>query len=86
MSISIENEEAEQLVAELGRRTGQGATDLLLDLLRREKDRVERDAEERVAKGREADRKFRESWLAKPVVDPRPLDEILEWDENGLPR
>lgn len=85
MSISIENEEAEQLVAELGRRTGQGATDLLLDLLRREKARVGSEMEERVARGREADRKLRESWFAKPVVDPRPLNEILEWDENGLP-
>lgn len=34
MSISIRNKEAEALVAELTRTTGQGTTDLLLGLLR----------------------------------------------------
>ena len=37
MSINIKNREAEALLAELKRRTGRGATDLLLELLRREK-------------------------------------------------
>ena len=85
MSISIENEEAEQLVAELGRHTGQDATDLLLDLLRREKARVESDMEERVAKALADTETLRQRWLARPLVDPRPIDEILAYDENGLP-
>ena len=85
MSISIENEEAEQLVAELGRRTGQGATDLLLDLLRREKARVGSDEDARVAKAIADMDELRRRWLARPLVDPRPIDQILAYDENGLP-
>ena len=43
MSIDVKNEEAERLVAELTKKTGKGTTDLLLDLLRREKERVDAD-------------------------------------------
>ena len=28
---------------------------------------------------------FGRRWRESPVVDPRPLDEILAYDENGLP-
>lgn len=86
MSINIKNKEAEQLLAELKTHTGKGTTDLLLGLLRQEKARIQEDTERRVREGLEIDRRFRERWLALPILDPRPLDEILEWDENGLPR
>jgi hypothetical protein len=86
MSINVKNAEAERLVAELKRRKGVGTTDLLLDLLRRETARMEAEMETRAREGLEIDRRYRESWLALPVVDPRPFDEVLEWDENGLPR
>lgn len=86
MSINVKNAEAERLVAELKRRKGVGTTDLLLDLLRRETARMEAEMETRAREGLEIDRRYREGWLALPVVDPRPFDEVLEWDENGLPR
>ena len=85
MSINVKNQEAERLVAELKTRTGKGTTDLLLGLLRREKERLDRDVEKRIAEGLEVDRRLRERWLARPAIDPRPLDQIIEYDENGLP-
>lgn len=85
MSINIKNREAEELLRELKRRTGKGTTDLLLDLLRREKARVDADFEARLANAREEDCQLQERWSKLPVVDPRPIDEILAFDENGLP-
>jgi hypothetical protein len=85
VSINIKNKEAERLVAELKARTGKGTTDLLLDLLRRERERLEAEVAEKVTHALEADRKLRASWNARPLVDPRPIDELLAYDENGLP-
>ena len=85
MSINIKNREAEALLAELKRRTGRGATDLLLELLRREKQRLEEDVDRKVALAMEDNRRIRERWNARPLVDPRPIEEILAYDENGLP-
>ena len=33
----------------------------------------------------EINRRFREKWLARPLVDARPIEEILAYDEDGLP-
>jgi antitoxin VapB len=85
MSINVKNAEAERLLAELKERTGRGTTDLLLDLLRREKERLERELEDRVARAIADTNALRERWLARPLVDPRSADEILSYDENGLP-
>lgn len=85
MSINVKNREAEELIAELKRRTGKGTTDLLLDLLRREKVRLERDVEREVEIALEEARWLRERWNALPLLDPRPLAEIIAYDENGLP-
>lgn len=85
MSINIKNREAEELVAELKRRTGKGTTDLLLDLLRREKQRLEKDVAREIAQAIADTRDLVAKWNARPLVDSRPLDEILAYDENGLP-
>lgn len=86
MSINIKNREAEELVRELKRRTGKGTTDLLLDLLRREKARVDQVRSQEIAAGMESARRLQDAWERLPVVDPRSIDEILDYDENGLPR
>ena len=85
MSIDVKNEEAERLVAELTKKTGKGTTDLLLDLLRREKARVDADFEARLREAEEADRRLQRSFESRPLLDPRPLDQMIEYDENGLP-
>ena len=85
MSIIIENAEAEALLADLAKATRRPAPDLLLELLRRERARVaadrDRDRADAVASGR----LLHERWTAAAEVDPRPIGEILAYDENGLP-
>ena len=49
MSINIKNEEAERHFAEIKARIGRGTTDLLLDLFRRERERLANEQ----ARGRE---------------------------------
>jgi hypothetical protein len=85
VSINIKNKEAERLVAELKARTGKGTTDLLLDLLRRERERLDGATDVDVARAIAETHALVERWKARPLVDPRPLDEIIAYDENGLP-
>jgi hypothetical protein len=85
VSINVKNARVEELVAKLKKQTGKGTTDLLLDLLERENERLERDFQARLEEAREQDRRIIERWKSRPLLDPRPLDEILAYDENGLP-
>ena len=85
MSITIENAEVEALLADLSATTRRPAPDVLLDLLRRERERLaenrERDAAAAIASGR----LLHQRTHASELDDPRPIDEILAYDENGLP-
>lgn len=85
MSINVKNARVEELVAKLKKQTGKGTTDLLLDILERENERLEADFEARLEEAREQDRRIIERWNSRPLLDPRPLDQIVDYDENGLP-
>ena len=85
MSINVKNARVEELVAKLKKETGKGTTDLLLDLLERENERRERDFERRLREAEEFDRRIRDRFNSRPLLDPRPLDQMIEYDENGLP-
>jgi antitoxin VapB len=86
MALNIKNEEAEKLARELARRRGQGITKVLTDVLRRE---VER--ERRKPTPREKDEFHRriqaivDDVKKLPVLDDRSPDEIIGYDEHGLP-
>lgn len=86
MSINIKNKEAERLLGEIKARTGQGTTDLLLDLLRREHERLEVERQREIAEGLESMRILQENWAKLPVIDPRSPEEVWDYDDNGLPR
>jgi hypothetical protein len=86
MSINIKNKEFERLLSDLKKRTGKGTTDLLLELVRKEQARLDEEREREGAAALESARMLRESWNKRPLVDPRSADEILDYDENGLPR
>ena len=85
MALNIKNAETEKLVRELARRRGQGITQALTDVLRREvererrkprrtdKDNFHRRIQEIVDEVRKA-----------PVLDDRSPDEILGYNERGL--
>ena len=83
MALNIRNPEAEQLATELARITGETKTAAVAKALRDRLARVRRDrdtmslADRLVAIGREC--------AVLPVRDERPPDEILGYDEHGLP-
>jgi hypothetical protein len=85
MSITIENAGAEALLAELAEMTRRIPPDLLLDLLRRERERISGEAERRIAEGLAADEAKRRRLAESALDDPHPIDEILARDEHGLP-
>ena len=85
MSITIENAEAEAILADLAARTRRPTSDLLLDLLRRERMRVEEDRDRRIAEGLAADEDMRRRLRGAPLLDPRPVEEVLAYDAHGLP-
>jgi hypothetical protein len=82
MSINIKNREAETLLAELKAATGKGASQIVLELLRKEAAR-RRKAAEIEERRKKIDEITRRS--AAKMMDPRPHDEIIGYDEDGLP-
>jgi antitoxin VapB len=84
MALSIKNAETERLARELAKRTGESLTDAVTTALRERLARQE---------GRRAVPRLREELLAigrrcaaLPDQDTRTADEILGYDEIGVPR
>lgn len=84
MALNIRNPEAEQLATELAKRTGETKTEAVIKALR---DRLSRVRRER-AKRRLADEleEIARHVATLAVLDDRTPDEIIGYDENGLPR
>lgn len=84
MALSIKHPEADRLARELATSTGEGLTEAVIKALR------ERLARQKLRKrGRPLSDELREigaRCAALPVLDGRTPDEILEYDERGLPR
>lgn len=84
MALSIKHPEADRLARELAKSTGEGLTEAVIKALR------ERLARERPRTSRrrlsEELRTIGERCAALPVIDDRTPDEILDYDERGLPR
>lgn len=84
-SLNIKDAEAHRLAAELARRTGESLTTAVKQALR------ERLAREQT-RGAAGERKLQRVMAlaagiaAAPELDPRTLEEILGYDEDGLPR
>lgn len=83
MALSIMDPEADQLARELAARTGETVAEAVVKALRerllREQERTGRPrlSEELAA--------IRKRCAALPVLDARSADEILDYDERGLP-
>ena len=84
MALNIRNSEAEQLAAELARQTGETKTEAVIKALRDRLIRVRRERHKR----RLADEleEIAEHCAGLPVLDSRKAEEILGYDEVGLPR
>jgi antitoxin VapB len=85
MALSIRDLETDRLARQLAALTGETMTQAiriaLKERLRRERSRREQDLEER----RQAVMEVLERIWALPVVDKRSADEIIGYDEHGLP-
>ena len=84
MALNIRNPEAERLAAELVKQTGESKTEAVTKELR---DRLARVRRERT-KRRLADEleEIAEHCASLPVLDGRSAEEILGYNEVGLPR
>ena len=84
MALNIRNAETEQLATELARLTGRTKTEAVTEAIRDHLERLQRERSGRTLAD-ELDEIGRR--CAKlPVRDERAADEILGYDENGLPR
>lgn len=84
MAFSIKNPETDRLARKLSTVTGETLTDVVKNSL---KERLERIAARRIGRSLadELDEIARRC-AALPVLDTRSADEILGYDEHGLPR
>ena len=83
MALTIESPEAERLARELAERTGESVADAVTAALRAELAR-----KSPPPTGRRASEIMHEAALRIAqlrILDTRTADEILGWDENGLP-
>ncbi len=84
MALNIKHPDADRLARQLATRTGESLTDAVLNALRERLLREE--ARRRGPALRRELAKIRERCSALPVIDPRPSDAIMDYDEHGLPR
>ena len=84
MALNIRNSEAEMLAAELARQTGESKTEAVVKALRDRLSRVRRERSKRRLADELED--IAKHCAGLPVVDDRPANEILGYDEHGLPR
>ena len=85
MTIRIDNAEVEALLVDLEALTGRDRDALLLEALRREQARLNADRALAIADGHAADAELRRRWNAGAGAGPRPIEDALAYDENGLP-
>ena len=84
MALNIRNPQAEKLAAELSRATGESKTEAVTKALR---DRLIRVRRERAPRGLADElEEIAEHCASLPLLDGRSADEILGYDDSGLPR
>jgi antitoxin VapB len=84
MALSIKSREADQLARELADATGETITDAVVSALRERLARERRRRENRDLLLADI-RAIADHCAALPVLDARSEDEILGYDENGIP-
>jgi antitoxin VapB len=82
MALSIKTEEADRLARELAAATGETLTDAVTNALRERLDRVRSSTRMDIA---ERLNRLSLEYSAMPIADDRTPEEILGYDQNGLP-
>jgi antitoxin VapB len=83
MAMSIKSSEAEELARKLASATGETLTGAIVSALRERLERIERGSQPGFLARQLDEIALRAAAL--PVLDPRTPEEILGYDENGLP-
>ncbi len=83
MAFNIKNEEADRLARELSEVTGESLTEAVAQSVRERLERIRARSRGR-SLADELD-KIAKRCASLPVLDDRPADEILGYDEHGLP-
>lgn len=83
MALSIKNEEADKLARELAQLTGESLTEAVLQALR---ERLQREHGRKHGPDLfEEVRRIQKRVARLPVQDARPAEDIIGYDEHGLP-
>lgn len=83
MALSIKSDEADQLARELAAETGETLTEAVVIALR---ERLGREHARHAASMRTRLARLAADVSALPVADDRPAEEIIGYDDSGLPR
>lgn len=83
MALSIKSEEADRLARQLAAETGETLTEAVETALR---ERLQREHAGRAGSMRARLARLAADVAALPVADPRTPDEIIGYDDAGLPR
>lgn len=84
MALNIRNQEADRLATKVARLTGETKTEAVTRALRERLARLERERSGRSLAGELNEIALHCARL--PLLDHRSADDIVEFDENGLPR
>jgi len=84
MALSIKSMEAERLAREIAAKTGESLTGAIQKALEERLDRLRNQRRSKILAGQLEEILRRVDQL--PVLDSRSADEILGYDEHGLPR
>ncbi len=84
MAISIKSIETERLAREIVAKTGESLTTAIRRALEERLERLKQQKRSHILSGQLQDILRRVDGL--PILDSRPPDEILGYDEQGLPR
>jgi antitoxin VapB len=84
MALSIKNDATERLARQVAGETGESLTEAIQRALEERWERLKTKRRSRVLKSQIEDLLRRVDAL--PTLDSRPVDEILGYDEHGMPR
>ncbi|MGH9494229.1 MAG: type II toxin-antitoxin system VapB family antitoxin [Candidatus Sulfotelmatobacter sp.] len=84
MALSIKNVDTERMAREVAAKTGESITEAIQKSLEERLARLRQEKQSRVAQAQIEEILRRVDQL--PILDARTTDEIIGYDENGIPR